>query len=201
MFRFRRSTVPEVIIDGGANIGLATLYFKRSTPSTKVIAIEADPSIVKILRENVERFELENVEIVEGALWDVLEKVSFAPDQADGGSVVDSKSESLAVSTLLLSELIGNRSIDFLKLDIEGAEQRVLEEARSSLERVEQVYVEYHSPRNEQQDLSRVLKVLEDSGFHYYIEATSIHLGRPFSDQFPDGPYGPQCSIFGWRNR
>src|SRR5215204_3393788 len=40
------------ILDCGANIGLASLFFKRHYPAARITAFEADPEIAAILREN-----------------------------------------------------------------------------------------------------------------------------------------------------
>jgi len=201
MFRLPAVSEPSMIIDGGANIGLATLYFKRRYPEVEVMAIEADPEIGNLLRRNIEEFCPRGVAVVEGALWNRRERVSFRPDQADGGTVSDDAGGAISVDTVLLDELIGDRPVDFLKLDIEGAELPVLEQSAASLAHVERLYIEFHCERDKPQALSRILSILEDAGFRYYLEAASVPLCHPFSDPIPDGPFETLINIFGWKAR
>src|ERR1700739_2755043 len=50
---FFESNRPDpVIIDCGANIGFATLYFKKSYPASKIICFEANPYAFEVLKEN-----------------------------------------------------------------------------------------------------------------------------------------------------
>src|SRR5258706_10771593 len=51
-YRFRCETETPLIIDGGANVGVSTLYFKRLFPRSRVIAFEADPQTFEALAEN-----------------------------------------------------------------------------------------------------------------------------------------------------
>ena len=61
------------------------------------------------------------------------------------------------------------KHIDFLKLDIEGAELEVLQDIAGELHRVKHLFIEYHSAIHEPQKLSQLLNVLEKAGFRYYI--------------------------------
>src|SRR4051812_43210576 len=47
---------PEVIIDGGANIGLATLYLKQKYPQAKIIAVEPEKSNFELLTVNTKEY-------------------------------------------------------------------------------------------------------------------------------------------------
>src|SRR6266540_416966 len=52
-YRFQTSHLSPYIIDGGANIGLSTLYFKELYPNSHITAFEADEQIFDVLKRNV----------------------------------------------------------------------------------------------------------------------------------------------------
>ena len=58
-----------VIIDCGAHIGLASIYFAEKYPNGEIYAYEADPAIAKMLDENINTFGLKNVKTFKKAIW------------------------------------------------------------------------------------------------------------------------------------
>jgi arsenate reductase-like glutaredoxin family protein len=60
--------------------------------------------------------------------------------------------------------------IDLLKVDIEGAEIEVFKDCRENLANVRNIFVEFHSYLNQKQRLAEIIRVLEDSGFRYFIK-------------------------------
>ncbi|WP_269540983.1 FkbM family methyltransferase [Cerasicoccus fimbriatus] len=188
-----------MIIDGGANIGLATLFLKQRYPQAKVTTIEADPNINEILIKNCNTYDCQNVTHRHGALWDEPGSLSFLSDNADGGAAGDSSDASNEVPALLLSEIIADQHVDFLKLDIEGAEMRVIQEAKHALPQVDRIFIEYHSIKGEEQELGKILKILTESGLRYYVEATCFIPKKPFISEPQDGRFDHQVNIFAWR--
>lgn len=146
-----------VIIDVGAHIGLSMLYFKMLYPSSKVVAIEPHPNIVKILRKNVEMNRLENVEVVEAAVGKREEERSFFIDIDDewlssssffrGAWNNTQKNREIKVNVVKLGDLIKTK-VDLLKLDVEGAEEEVLLSLGNKLSMVEHILFEYHPTKN-----------------------------------------------------
>jgi hypothetical protein len=57
-----------------------------------------------------------------------------------------------------------------LKIDIEGAEYDVLKDCSSSLDKVKNIFIEYHSYVNCVQKLSEILEILEKNNFRYFIK-------------------------------
>ena len=79
----------------------------------------------------------------------------------------------MPIEAVLLSDYIVE-PVDLLKLDIEGAERRVLEELvkRGKLHMIRELIVEYHHHITcEDDELSRVLRMLESHGFGYQVQA------------------------------
>ena len=52
-YDFSLNNPPRVIVDGGANIGLASIYFANRYPDAKIIAIEPEASNFSLLQRNV----------------------------------------------------------------------------------------------------------------------------------------------------
>jgi Methyltransferase FkbM domain len=102
------------------------------------------------------------------------------------GSLVDGRAgtstEGLeTVQGVLLSEYIDGE-IDFLKMDIEGAEVNVLREvaAAGKLELIRRLVIEYHHHIDPMADrLSEVLGLLERHGFSYQLKAKRLHVENP----------------------
>jgi FkbM family methyltransferase len=66
-YDFELPTKPRLILDLGANVGYASVYFSLRHPTARVIAVEPEPSNVALLRQNVAA--LPGVDVVEGAVW------------------------------------------------------------------------------------------------------------------------------------
>ena len=180
IYKFTSVNQQPFVLDCGANIGLATIYIKKLYPNAKVICFEPDPRIVKALRNNIASFRFENVEVVEKGIWNKTGSLSFATDQQStaGHIVEDAESETSVEVTTLAPYL--SQSIDFLKLDIEGAEVVVLEDIKDKLQNVANLFVEYHSYVGQPQALSRVIEIIEKAGFRLYLENAARVKNQPF---------------------
>lgn len=67
-----------------------------------------------------------------------------------------------------------DRTVDFLKMDVEGAEMEIMEDLRreDKLKHIRQMAIEYHRHIVSNSDeLSKMLRLLEDSGFRYQLES------------------------------
>ena len=170
-YSFKTDKKEPVIVDCGANIGLASLYFKRNYENSKIKAIEADPDISKVLKHNLASNNIHDVEIISKAAWINDDGVSFVKNSADAGSV-HGVGETMSIPSISLKTILEEeQSIDLLKIDIEGAENEVIIDCESVLGSVSNLFIEYHSLTDNEQHLSTILAVLERVGFRYYIES------------------------------
>jgi len=177
-YHFVAQNTSPVILDCGANVGMASIYFKWLYPDSKVRAFEPDPTTYELLRRNLRVNHLD-VETHNCALWNENGELDFHIDSRDPGSLLmsadpsRSKAEMIKVPACRLSEFI-HGSIDFLKLDVEGAEHRVLSDLvkAGKLKQIRQMAIEYHHRIGQQKScLSEFLRGLEDAGFEYQIHA------------------------------
>jgi FkbM family methyltransferase len=185
----------------GANIGLSVLYFKRLFPNAEICALEADPTICSYLVRNVHENGYTDVTIINKAAWYEDSIVKFMKDGADGGRIsAESKTGSVDVEAIDVSRIIEGRHVDFLKMDIEGAEIDVLLRCLNLLDNVQRIFVEFHSKEQCQQRLSKLLEVLEANGFRYHIH--SMHQTRePYLGVTTLAGYDMLLNIFAWKEK
>jgi FkbM family methyltransferase len=184
-----------LIYDCGANVGLASIYLKKIYPAATIKAFEADPAVAVYLKKNLAANNIGGVHVIEKAVWTNNGHISFNQEGADGGSIGDGKG-TVSIECVRLKDHIAKEStIDLLKIDIEGAELAVLTDCSDVLHKVQHLFVEYHSHKNEPQRLPELLKVLTASGFRYYIETIS-HNKSPLVVKPLEGNFDLQLNIF-----
>lgn len=128
-----------VALDVGANIGVLSLLMGRLCPRGRVIAFEPAPDNLAYLRRNVAENALANVTASAIALYDRTGPLSFVfNEEYPAGSFVGTGAEAQAVDGMRLDDWMadsGLARLDLVKLDVEGAERRVLEGARETFAR------------------------------------------------------------------
>jgi FkbM family methyltransferase len=178
-YRFQTANPAPLILDCGSNIGLATLFFKSLFRNASIRCFEPDPTTFQVLQENVIRNQLTGVRLHNVALCDRDMEIDFFTHPAQPGNGVMSLDPKRAGGTPIsvpgrkLSTYI-DADVDFLKLDVEGAELSVLQDLAESgkLLRIEQMVIEYHHkiPGN-RSALGAFLGILEEAHFEYQIVA------------------------------
>lgn len=172
------------IIDCGSNIGMSVLYFKMLYPDSEILAFEPCAEAFFCLERNIRNNNLNSVLIYKKALSNKEGTIDFYYDQNDSGSLLMStKQERMpkqkqTVEASVLSKYI-NRTVDFLKMDVEGAELEIMEELshKGKLNDIKEMVIEYHHHIIRDADVfSKILRLLEDAGFGYQLES---RLGRP----------------------
>jgi FkbM family methyltransferase len=118
----------DLVVDGGAHVGTFTAM--ASAASRAVLAVEPSPVNAALLRRNVEKNGLGNVEVVEAALWSRSGTIGLRVDGlSSSASVIDAAGSEVEVVAWPLAELVREHGpIDLLKLDIEGAEFPLIHE-------------------------------------------------------------------------
>lgn len=134
----RRLHPGSVCFDIGAQAGYHTLYASSLVgPLGRVFAFEPSPNNIVNIKRHVAINRIENVTVVEAAVSDFDGVLHFdcGSNAVSGHLSVDG---GLAVRTISLDHEIGCGSLpepDYIKIDAEGAELRILEGARSLLAR------------------------------------------------------------------
>lgn len=141
------------ILDLGANIGLTMADFATTFPGSTVVGVELDHENAMLCRQNIAPWSTQCT-LIEGAVWtddgEITYESSFGSE--DAFTVAPSekstrgtpiKARSLNISTIL-REAGDPPLVDFVKMDIEGAESSVLEKNTEWAERVRAIGVELH---------------------------------------------------------
>lgn len=132
----------DVVLDCGANIGLFAAK-ALSRGAARVIAIEPAPNNLVVLRKNLAKeIESGRVTIYPKGVWDKEDVLPMYldPDNAAANSFLRDGNDALTVNLplttidLITKELQLER-VDFIKLDIEGAEKRALAGAVETIRR------------------------------------------------------------------
>ncbi len=171
-FGFRSSTPSPLIIDAGANVGLATLFWQSAFPRPEIVAVEPCDVAFACLARNVGG--RPGTTLLHNALWSAAGSVPFRQHVDDTSHIAPAGgAPGETVDAITLGSILAacDREVDFLKIDIEGAEVDVLLEARPHLPRVRRLFVEYHQFPERRQRLSELLRLLEDEGFDYVLDA------------------------------
>lgn len=200
IYSFPSLSPAPLIIDGGANIGISVLYFKNLYPNCRVLAFEPDPAIFQILQTNINEFKLKQVELHCKAVWSSETTLEFMVEGADGGRIVENGASNQKISqieTVRLHDYL-NQKVDFLKLDVEGAETEILKDCQDVLHNVQNLFVEWHSFVDQPQTLQVILEILEKAGFRYHIHQ-SVTSQHPFEERNLYHKMDMALNVFGFR--
>lgn len=189
-----------MIIDAGANLGLAILWWTARWPLARVVAFEPDPAIFQLLSANVAHLDLRRVELRRSAIVGTCGRVAFVPEGTDAGKVVSGHpADAFMVPGEDLGSVISQQGhVDLLKLDIEGAETSALIAAEDLLPKVDRIFVEYHSFFGATQRLDELVSCLRRSKYRIYLQAPQRRV-RPFSGIELNRGIDFTCNIWAWR--
>jgi FkbM family methyltransferase len=126
-YKFSIDFSPKVIVDCGANVGLATLYFKGEYPGAQIISVEPEQSNYEMLVKNTEKYP--DIKCIKAGIWNknAILKVEDEFNIGKWGFIckeVNTEDEN-TVRALSITEIMTKhdiKQIDILKIDIEGSE-------------------------------------------------------------------------------
>ncbi|MGZ5187812.1 MAG: FkbM family methyltransferase, partial [Kaistella sp.] len=199
VYKFTTASNSPYIIDCGANMGLSILYFKQNYPDSTILAFEPDHKTFNILKENA--FHFHRVTLKEEAVWTHDTTLNFYSEGSLAGSaMVDfaNKNDKTSVNAIDLKKHL-NKKVDFLKIDIEGAENELIFDIKDHLSQVDKMFLEYHGLIDQPQNLGEILNLLKEAGFQYYIRLAGETMKFPFCDEKPTA-FNQQLNIFCYRS-
>jgi FkbM family methyltransferase len=159
-YRLPHVPSPGPLVDLGANFGAASLWFASKYGLGPVVAVEPAPGNAGLLRRNLAASGVE-FDVIEAAVWDESGTVAFDPGEDHNRG--QAGSGQTTVASLTPDEVVRRIGrVAVLKIDIEGAEHRILAGDRSWLDRVECVILEFHPHRG---DCAWMIDALCDAGF------------------------------------
>lgn len=166
-----------LIIDCGANIGIGVRYWLSKFPKARVIAFEPDKELFATLEKNVTETESPSVTLHNAAVWKEDTTLEFCSTGVETGHLTTTQAAQEGTMTKVKAMRLGqflNEPVEFLKIDIEGAETDVIVDAAKQLANVKRLWLEYHSFLDQPQRLGQILSVLQQQGFRYHIVTESV---------------------------
>ena len=140
---------PKLIIDGGANVGYASVWFASKFPKAEIFAVEPEEENFKILKMNTQKYT--NVKLIKAGLW---HKKAFLKVLDKGYGKWGFVTEEVASSgkgiirAITIDDILkksGCDQIDILKLDVESAEKEIFsKDYESWLPKVRILIIEIH---------------------------------------------------------
>ena len=144
---------PRTIIDAGANIGLAAIYFTNLFPKAEIISIEPESANFQLLKENTTRYS--NVKLLNMALSSesdlelIVDNVGLGhsgfitTEVSNASEIAKNKIQTISIERLLAESEFDE--LDIVKIDIEGHEKEVFElNAEKWLPKTKCLIIELH---------------------------------------------------------
>lgn len=155
-----------IILDLGANVGYTAVDLAVRYPRTRIFAVELDADNIALAQWNLQPFS-QRCTVIQAAVWSYDGEVGYGGDAAwtqhvfpaEAGEKAERKALALTMETLF--ERFGLVRVDFVKMDIEGAEAEILLPMAPWLAQVEMLKVEVHPPAS----LETCRRILQASGF------------------------------------
>jgi FkbM family methyltransferase len=176
---------PDIVVDLGAHIGLASLWFAKTYRPSVIVAVEPARANAVLARRNLERNGVcANVVQVAVGRRDATELFREARDSNKGR--IDEIGVEVPCVTMgtLLKRLPEGREVDLMKIDVEGEEEQIFKGDLSWLARVRMIIAELH-PNVIESGL--VARRLAEAGFrHVILEHPHAHETQCFVRQDVD---------------
>ncbi|MCA9967601.1 MAG: FkbM family methyltransferase [Anaerolineales bacterium] len=140
---------PRVIIDLGANVGYASIFFANKYPQAKIISVEPEASNFEVLVRNTRQYP--NITPVQAAIWSRKAALSIINpgDEKWLFQVAEASNDEEGINAITMQELLEMHGmpdhIDILKIDIESAEKELFEANYEYwLDRTNMLVIELH---------------------------------------------------------
>ncbi len=172
----------DIVIDVGANIGYYTLIFAQLVGKTgKVFAFEPEPKNFEILKKNIEINNYDNVTAEQKIISDKCEKMKlFVSDSGIVGHRIQKMGNFenfIEVESVTLDDYMKklnlDKKVDFIKIDVEGAEPKVLDGAKTILkENVKlKIFTEFNREviKKYDSDPEDMLLLLTRNNFQFFL--------------------------------
>ncbi len=178
----------DIVVDAGARIGAFAAKISGAIGEDgRIIAIEPEPRNFACLLKNIEANGLKNVIPVQKMLWSRAQKVDLvlssnsASHSAYRDPFYGSADKSISVDAESLDGLLdglGIRSVNFIKMDIEGSEIEALRGMQRILESPVQLAIAAYHPVEGRSAHTVIIPQLEQLGFSVTFEDGIVQARR-----------------------
>lgn len=169
----------DIIVDIGAHIGSFSVF--SSQYAKNVISYEASPENYKLLIENIRLNSLKNIKAQNTAIYSKKCKMDFVLDKGNTGGnsfYLNSQKGKLQINAIPLSQIFTDHKlnrIDFLKMDVEGAEYEILlNTPKKYLDKINKIALEYHDYFPTEHNVQELVVFLKKNGFEVKVIACPI---------------------------
>jgi FkbM family methyltransferase len=141
--------------DLGSNIGLTIAHMAVLFPCARILGVEMDEGNAALCRENIRPWR-DRCDLLQAAVWHTDGHVTYTPQKgnelgfriyaAESSQHTNSRTVQAVSLNSLLEQCHFSQPIDYVKMDIEGAESEVLSRNTEWAERVRSIKVEVHPP-------------------------------------------------------
>lgn len=163
------------LVDAGANIGLAALYWRWRYGEFDYLGFEPDPDIAAVCQVNLDAWGVGG-SLRQCAVGPVAGTAQFLRDGADGGRVMSSSVRPRQAITVPVEELAPylREGADLLKIDIEGAEIALIPSLAPVADRIVRIFIEWHCPTGEASGMGEAIGMLEHWGFLVHVQPVEL---------------------------
>lgn len=119
----------DVTIDIGANVGkISLLLSKQVGDNGKVFSFEPEQTNYNTIQKNIEINNIKNIQVIQKAVTDKTEQTFIEISHASTGHQIISKpnEKTKQIESISLDDYFINQKIDFVKIDAEGSESKIL---------------------------------------------------------------------------
>ncbi len=139
----------SIIVDLGANVGYTMVHFVYLYPMSKIYGVEIDEGNFFIAKKNLQPLK-KRAQILRVAVWHENDKVVYGGEQEWGFRILDEndkakiKYEVEAKTVDSIFDEFNLTIVDYLKMDVEGAEGKILQNPEKWITKVKSIKIEYH---------------------------------------------------------
>ena len=170
----------RTILDLGTNIGATVADLADTYPAAQVLGVELDAANVVMAERNTAGWR-PRASILHGAVWTEDGEVAYGGDRGEWAyrvlDAMDDRTRAAELATVpafslttLFDRLAPGGTVDYVKMDVEGAERFLLTNGDGWSERVRCLQVEVHLPL----DVAGCARMLEELGFQVTTDPTGI---------------------------
>lgn len=186
IYSLKLPIIPKTIIDAGANVGFASIFFKSKFKQSEIVALEIESNNCDYFKKNTEKYN--NIELIQKGLYNKDGKFIIEdPYNATNSYVIKevTETENFDIESITLDTILTLKkweTIDLLKIDIEGAEKSLFESNYENwLPKTKIIMIETHD-RMIPKCSYAVMKAINEYDFILYTtnEGTLIYFNKNY---------------------
>jgi FkbM family methyltransferase len=160
-----------VLLDLGANIGMASVWLTKKYKFTRVIAVEPDSSNAQLARENLELNRINGI-VLEAAVGPKEPSARFESSEYSNQGKLSEHGSLVPVTTVgTILQTCAVTHLALVKIDIEGSEQSLFDGPLEWLSRTDAIIIEFHPTVV---DYPGLTTLVSSKGFKYIPAGSSF---------------------------